>query len=190
MTAYGPTGEVIDQYMGQVGRTASAVRGLFVPEPEPGRNFAVKSLELFSKGRRTDTIRMGDDLSLRINLNLGEELRDCRIEIGLGIESRTGQRIVSLGTRWSGMRLEPCNDEFTVQCNLGCFPLNQGQYTIRLNLTDEADQLYEGHEGLGLIHVLPTDIYGSGMIPKGNKGFFYWKPAWDQMRLAEISPRK
>ena len=61
VVAYGPTDEVIDQYMAQFAKHDSTEPGLFMPEPEPGQSFVVKSLEILSRGRRTDTIRMGDD---------------------------------------------------------------------------------------------------------------------------------
>jgi hypothetical protein len=52
---------------------------------------------------------------------------------------------------------------------------------IRLNVTDEADRLLESHDKIGPLYVAPADVYGTGIIPAGSKGFFFWEPAWHQL---------
>ncbi len=58
----------------------------------------MKSLEIFSRGRRTDTIRMGDDLSLLVTLDFEAQPLPRSLAIGFGIETLTGVRVVSVGS--------------------------------------------------------------------------------------------
>jgi hypothetical protein len=178
VVAYGPTDEIIDQYMAQFGQTSSLEPGLFIPEPEPGRSCVVKSLEIFSQGRRTDTIRMGDDLSLVMTLDWEGRSPGRPVVMGIGIETAAGVRIVSMGSLQSGVELVASGDRLRVRCDTGILPLNQGQYTIRVILGDRSGNAVEVHEGLGVLHVLPADVFGNGLILSGQQGYFYWRSDW------------
>ena len=180
VVAYGPTDEIIDQYMAQFAKTGSTDPGLFVPEPVPGEGFIVKSLEILSRGQRTDTIRMGDDLVLLLTLDFESKPLFRSLAIGFGIETQTGQRIVSAGSTQTGFQIVPQNARFTVRCDLGCIPLNQGQFTIRVTLSERPEVASELHESLGLLHVLPVDVLGTGAILSASQGFFLWKSEWSQ----------
>jgi homopolymeric O-antigen transport system ATP-binding protein len=186
VVAYGLTEEVIDQYMAQFGPTGSLEAGLFIPEPEAGRSSVVKSLEIFSQGRRTDTIRMGDDLSLYVTLDWEGRSQGKPVVMGIGIETAGGVRIVSLASLQSGVEFESSGGEpLRIRCDAGMLPLNQGQYTIRVVVGDRSGSALEIHEGLGVLHVLPVDVFGNGLILTGNQGFFYWKSEWSLDDLSE-----
>ena len=178
VVAYGPTDEIIDQYMAQFAKHDSTDPGLFMPEPEPGSNFAVKSLEIFSRGRRTDAIRMGDDLSLLVTLDPEAQPSHRSVAVGLGIENSSGLRVVSLGSLQAGLEIPLSDEGLRVRCDAGVLPLNQGQYTIRVVLGDQAGRAIENHEGLGELNVMPADIFGNGLILTGNQGIFFWKSEW------------
>jgi len=178
LVAYGPTDEIIDQYMAMFAKQGSSHPGLFMPEPEPGQSFVVKSLEILSQGRRTDTIRMGDDLSLLVTLD-SEARSSCRLRaVGFGIETLNGLRVVTLGSPLADVKSTASDCGPTVRCDVGKLPLNQGQYTIRVVLGDGSPNAIEVHEGIGVLHVLPADVFGNGLILAGNQGFFYWKSDW------------
>ena len=85
VVAYGPTDEIIDQYMAQFAKHGSTDPGLFMPEPEPGQSFVVKSLEILSRGRHTDTIRMGDDVSLLVTLDPEAQPSHRSVAMGLSL---------------------------------------------------------------------------------------------------------
>ena len=178
VVAYGPTDEIIDQYMAQFAKTGSTEPGLFVPEPVPGEGFIVKSLEILSRGQRTDTIRMGDDLSLLVTLD-PEALPSHRsVAMGFGIENSSGLRVVSLASLQAGVEISLGEDGLRVRCEAGTLPLNQGQYTIRVVLGDQSGRPIETHDGLGVLNVMPADVFGNGLILAGNQGIFYWKSDW------------
>jgi lipopolysaccharide transport system ATP-binding protein len=180
VVAYGPTNKVIDQYMAQFGQTGSLEPGLFIPELEPGRSCVVKSLEILSQGRRTDTVRMGDDLSLVVTLDFEDQPLPRSLAVGFGIETLTGLRIVSAGSLHSGVQFVLKHGRFAVRCDLGEIPLNQGQYTIRVNLEERPGVAIEIHESLGMFHFLPADVFGNGEILHVGQGFFHWKSEWSQ----------
>ena len=81
--------------------------GLFVPEPEPGQSFVVKSLEILSRGRRTDTIRMGDDLSLLVTLDPEAQPSHRSVAMGFGIENSSGLRVEPLVSWMAKFSLMP-----------------------------------------------------------------------------------
>src|SRR5208337_2718099 len=116
VVAYGPTDEIIDQYMAQFAKTGSAEPGLFMPEPEPDKSFVVKSLETFSRGRRTDTIRMGDDLSLAITLDWAGRPPGRSPAVGIGIETAAGLRLVSLSSLHAAFEIAVNGGELKVRC--------------------------------------------------------------------------
>ncbi len=178
VVAFGPTDEIIDQYMAQFAKHGSTDPGLFMPEPEPGQSFVVKSLEILSRGRRTDTIRMGDDLSLLVTLD-PEALPSHRsVAMGFGIENGSGLRVVSFGSLHEGHEISLSDDGLRIRCDTGILPLNQGQYTIRVVLGDQAGRAIEIHEGLGVFNVMPADVFGNGLILTGNQGIFFWRSDW------------
>jgi lipopolysaccharide transport system ATP-binding protein len=178
VVAFGPTDEIIDQYMAQFAKTGSTDPGLFMAEPEPGKSFVVKSLETFSRGRRTDTIRMGDDLSLLVTLDPEAQPSHRSVAMGFGIENSSGLRVVTLASLQAGVEISLGEDGLRVRCDAGTLPLNQGQYTIRVVLGDGSPNAIEVHEGLGVLNVLPADVFGNSSILSGNQGIFYWKSDW------------
>jgi lipopolysaccharide transport system ATP-binding protein len=186
VVAFGPTEEVVDLYMAQFGKTNSDEPGMFIPDPEPDQSFIVKSLEIFSRGRRTDTIRMGDDLSLLVTLDFETQPLPRSLAIGFGIETLTGLRIVSAGSPQRGFRIVPKPGRFAVRCDLGEIPLNQGQYTIRVTLAERPGIVMELHENLGVLHFLPADVFGNGEILHPNQGVFHWGSDWSQEDTEQI----
>jgi lipopolysaccharide transport system ATP-binding protein len=178
VVAYGPTDEIIDLYMAQFAKHDSTDTGLFMTEPEPGQSCVVKSLEIFSRGRRTDTIRMGDDLSLLVTLDPEAQPTHRSVAMGFGIENSSGLRVVSFGSLQAGLEISLSDDGSRVRCDAGILPLNQGQYTIRVVLGDQSGRAMENHEGLGMLNVMPADVFGNGLILAGNQGIFYWNSDW------------
>jgi lipopolysaccharide transport system ATP-binding protein len=185
VAAYGPADEVVDHYMAQFGRSDSTEPGLFVPKQKPDQKLIVKSLEVFSRRRRTDTIRMGDDLSLLVTLDFEAQPASRSLRVGFGIETVTGLRIISLGSRQGGLEIATKKGAFEIRCDVGNLPLNHGQYAIRVALAESSGSLIEVHESLGMLHVLPTDVFSNGVILGGHQGFFYWMSDWS----LESSPR-
>jgi lipopolysaccharide transport system ATP-binding protein len=179
--ACGPTEEVIDLYMQQVHRPVGDGKpGLFVPRPETGSKSLVKSLEVYSRGRRTDTMRMGDDLKFLVTLD-GQARPDVLSGVvGIAIDTTTGVRVLSLGSGQSGFRFENNGGDIRVTCDTGSCPLNQGQYLIRLVLAVKPGMPLENREALGHLHVLPSDVFGDGQLLTEHQGFIFWKADWNQ----------
>jgi hypothetical protein len=184
--AHGPTAEVIDHYMTMFGKTDAPEPGRFVPKSEPGRGSIVKSLEIVSRGRRTDTMRMGDDLRLVLTLDLEGRSSHPAVTIGFGIETQLGLRVVSASARHQGAEIPTGGGAVVVTCDLGHVPLNQGEYAIRIFLGDRSDSQIEVHENLGALHVLPVDVFGSGVPLTRNHGFFFWKADWTTDPLCDV----
>jgi len=190
VVAYGPTEEVIDQYMAQFARTGSTEPGLFMPEPEPGKSFVVKSLETFSRGRRTDTIRMGDDLSLLVTIDFEAQPSLPCVTVGIGIETAAGLRVLSVGSLQEGVEIPTEKGRTVIRCDLGQIPLNQGQYTIRVVLGNGSAHIIEIHQTLGVLQVLQADIFGTGMLLSGSQGFFFWRSDWRTEPLPDGKPNQ
>jgi len=188
VVAYGPTDEIIDQYMEQFAKIGSTEPGLFLPVPEPGKSFVVKSLEILSRGRRTDTIRMGDDLSLLVTLDFEGQPSLPYVTVGFGIETSAGVRVVSVGSLQEGVEIPTEKGRTVIRCDLGQIPLNQGQYTIRVFLGNGSAHIIEIHQSLGVLQVLQADIFGNGMLLHGSHGFFFWRSDWRTEHLPDGGP--
>lgn len=187
VVAQGPTQEVIDHYMEEFAAVDSSEPGLFIPKPEPGRAFAVQSLEIYSQGQRTDTIRMGDDLSVVVTVD-PSVLPDCRsLAVGFGFETASGMRVVSLGSLSASKEFPTDSGKLRIQCDAGYLPLNQGQYAIRVTLSNGPGQGIEIHEALALLHVLQADVFGNCMLLSERQGFFYWKTRWRHEPIGEYA---
>ncbi len=180
VVGFGPTDEIIDAYMEQFAKHSTTDPGLFMTKPEPGQSFIIKSLELCSRGRRTDTIRMGDDLSFVVTLDWDGRPPDRSPALGIGIETSAGLRLVSLSSLHTTFEIAADRGEMKARCDAGILPLNQGQYNIRIVLAGQPGSAIEVHEGLGVLQVLPADVFGNGSILSGQQGLIYWKSAWSE----------
>lgn len=178
---YGTTDDVIELYLKQNDkRVDSGEPGLFVPVAEGGQKSMLKSLEILSCDRRTNRIRMGDDLNFRFLID-GQARPDIQSGlIGINIETLTGMRLVSLGSVHADFRFSTVGNEICVTCNADEIPLNQGHYRIRVVLGDIFSSPIENHESLGTLEVLPADVFGCGPILGSQQGVIYWKAKWLQ----------
>jgi len=188
VVGFGPTDEIIDAYMEQFAKHSTTDPGLFMTKREPGQSFVIKSLEICSLGRRTDTIRMGDDLSFAITLDWDGRPPGPAPAVGIGIETSAGLRLVSLSSLHAMFEIPVDQGELKVRCYAGILPLNQGQYNIRVILAGQPGSAIEVHEGLGVLHVLPADVFGNGSILSGQQGLIYWNSAWGEDAAVRWEP--
>lgn len=189
--AYGGTDDVIDEYMKQFGTgTGSTEPGLFVPPArEDGKPTMLKSLEIFSRGRRTNRLVMGDDLSFRITLDGAARPDIASGLIGIAIETTSGIRVLSLGSVHAGFRFSSNGDIVHVMCDTKRLPLNQGQYLIRVVLAEASSTPIENYEALGRLDVAPADVFGAGPMLSQQQGFFHWKAQWMTEEPVQVAAR-
>jgi lipopolysaccharide transport system ATP-binding protein len=179
----GPTDEVIDRYMQQVGSALTSLApGHFAPLPrEDGRPNMLRSMEFFSNGRRTNTTLMGHDLSVQLTLDGRAHRELSKGVIGLAIETPTGQRVISIGSGQAGFRFANEPSEFIVTCQLGRIPLNQGRYLMSVVIAEGQAAPIERHDSLGEFEILASDVFGHGQLLSAQQGFIYWKAQWKQV---------
>jgi lipopolysaccharide transport system ATP-binding protein len=115
----------------------------------------------------------GGRVEIRVECYADEKLD--RPGLGIGIDSFSGQRIVTLSSNFDPTLSRPryVLGTFSFSCIVE-LPLVPGGYTTRLNL-ESADQTVEGIEQAMSFTVLPADYYGSGRI---GRGVFLCRQEW------------
>lgn len=98
----------------------------------PGRAFCSAML-LDKQGDPTNYLPLGGDFHLRIGLDLSAPIEFPTI--GIGIDDRMGQRLLTLHTPLSEGCIERIAGHCSVDCRVERFPLAPGDYSVKLALS-------------------------------------------------------
>jgi lipopolysaccharide transport system ATP-binding protein len=140
-------------------------QGRFVPNAAGERRDALRAQIVGatvtdSRSGEIGQVRAGGRAEFRVDCFANETLD--RPGLGIGIDSSSGQRIVTLHTNHdpSLCRHGKVSGAFSFFCAVE-LPLVPGSYTTKLSL-ENADQTVDGLEQAMSFTVLPADYYGSG----------------------------
>ncbi len=132
-------------------------------------------IRLMRDGEPATAVRMGDPLTFEITYNLPETLRNP--VIGIGICNEQNVRVFSLSMWYDGERITELAGRGTILCDAGDVPLNQGIYFVKLVLTQDRRDIDVSDPALRF-EVVPTDVFGNGVIPTRSQGLIYTSAKW------------
>ncbi|WP_417749649.1 ABC transporter ATP-binding protein [Rosistilla oblonga] len=118
-----------------------------------------KDIRLLSPTRESvDVVLLGGELYLEIAIATDQLLRNPKF--GIGIDDLWGNRILTLHTPAREI-LETPSKEFCVSCRVRQLPLAPGKYTVKVALSENAQQLESIDKALGFA-VVECDAFQDG----------------------------
>jgi lipopolysaccharide transport system ATP-binding protein len=182
LAADGQPHELVTKYLAAEAVPENATRGLAA---HPGRRGGLKPImrriSLQSEqGREASAIRMGEGLSVRVDLDSATPIRPY---LSVCIKNNYGVPILTASTRVQNQYQfpEPVSVA-SVVCHLRKLPLLQGTYSIDLFLTEEYQDLDIVYDAISF-EVIAADVFGTGQIPPPNHGSIFW-PAEFELHAA------
>src|SRR5262249_33714794 len=113
--------------------------------PNPGRDVhrpdtIIRSVSVVDEeGQPTRPLPLGSTLRLRLRLSLPRRIQFACI--GVGFDSRSGERLLTVHTPTLGNALDVLDGNCTVACTIPHFPLAPGEYSVKVALTAKRAQL-------------------------------------------------
>ncbi len=176
----GEPGKIIERYMAAEAGQGSGERSLI---DHPGRRRdsipMMTSVALFSDSRQPISgLRMGSPLSVRVSFSSPEPLRPI---IGVNIRTAQGAPVFGVSNRWTHQGFDgPVLRSATISCDFKSLPLMPGTYIVDLGFGDFGDisrELDVVFEAIAF-EVFPTDVYGTGRLPRHTDGPVFWDANW------------
>jgi lipopolysaccharide transport system ATP-binding protein len=102
------------------------------------------------------------------------------LNLGLGINTYLGERLITLYTRFDptqALRDVDVVDGTTLVCRVPELPLAPGRYFLTLYL-DRSGEILDRVQNQIELQVLPSDYFGSGVLPTESQGPFMVRHEW------------
>jgi len=132
----------------------------------------IRSVTLMSKGIRTSSLRMGDELSVTVHFNCDAPIRHPRL--GIVISTQEGERVLCASNRFqSSPTYSEAVNEGCISCHLGMVPLMANRYTLTLYLGDRLDDSHRIENAI-TFEVTEYDCWGQGKLPPRRASHFWW----------------
>jgi lipopolysaccharide transport system ATP-binding protein len=135
IVSHGAVDNVLAHYRRQI------VGSMAQDEPCPFDNaqfFSGASL-IDQHGSARTFIELGREFHLRVNLACVHAIRHP--QIGIGIDNLTGQRMLTIHTPKSRRCIGPIIEKSVIHCRIAQFPLAPGEYTIKLSVTENCQEI-------------------------------------------------
>ena len=147
-----------------------------------GRHFRRAEL-LDQDDRPAAFVPLGGRFRLRIRLHAD---RIANPHIGIGIDSITGQRVLTVLTPLSRQAVGPIVGFKDVLCTIPQLPLPPGQYTMKLAIAENGQEL-EAIEGVVPFTVVESDAFGEG---RGfHRGVCVAPSEWEELNCNRAAER-
>jgi len=167
--ATGPVTEIVDRYLSS-GR--SEVEGKVTPSRPHGASIWITRAELTGGGPDGTSLRMGDELTLRVHFEA--DPATARPRLGWVLSDASGSRLLCANNRYSpNPPLPEPASEGTVECRLGMVPLMAGRYQLSLYLGDEVRDTHVLLDALNF-EIAPHDVWGEGKTPPQGVSAMWW----------------
>jgi len=121
---------------------------------------------------------MGSPLSVQVEFRSARPLRPT---LGVTIRTAQGAPVFGVSNRWTNAGFDgPQISKGTINCDFASLPLMPGTYTVDLYFGDFGDITRDLDVILGAtsFEVFPTDIYGTGALPRATDGPVIWQASW------------
>jgi hypothetical protein len=127
-------------------------------------------------GQLTPVYHTGEPLSIEIEFDGLATVTEP--EFGVGFDDVMGARIFSVASSQATTRLSAIRGRKKAVCLIDELPLAPGRYLLSFTASSRAHGTIDGLERAIAIDVLPTDFYGSGIVPDSAQGAVVVRSRW------------
>jgi lipopolysaccharide transport system ATP-binding protein len=180
LTAGGAPKEIIEQYIAKELGQDAGKRSLVEHPGRSGSSLPMMTLvRLFPKpGEPSGLMPIGSSLSIEVEFHAPQSLRPI---LGVTVKTAQGMPIFGVSNRWTHAGFEgPQLSEGIISCDFANLPLMPGTYSVDLYFGDFADFTRDLDVVLDAtsFEVYPTDIFGTGLLPRAMDGPVIWQASW------------
>ena len=171
LVAAGETRDIVRRYVSAMTNHGRSVLAA-------GRGRHIRAMRMMNvDGVETDQFLVGDDIVFE--LDLYHESGLDRPRLGIGLHNARGERLVTIHTDVQQNRRWSLNGERRVRAIWRNNRLAPYHYRIDVALWGESSEV-ESLAGCRTLEILPSDIYGTGVLPDANgQGYFVPDAHWE-----------
>lgn len=127
-------------------------------------------------GEEVVAIPMGAPVTFLIEIEASENINNPNV--GMALTTHVGQRLLRLNTSDVGFRVPQIKNKLSIACDIPHLPLLPGYYNIAIGLSEGEGNLQDYIEQVASLEIIPSDIFGTGRIPKGPGDLIFIKSKW------------
>ena len=135
LVADGPTREVVQHYRSHAFDHSTDTSGLAFDAAEYFSNATL----IDANDNPTNYLPLGGKLRIRMEVDAGTPIKNP--QIGIGIDSIMGQRMLTVHTPASHQAISKLFGKHIVECCIPDFPLAPGEYVLKLVLSENREEL-------------------------------------------------
>jgi len=172
----GPSARVVEQYVVESQEQIGTQRVEWI---EADRDRGEGFLLYRGKNGGDIIIRCGAPITIEFNVEAPKPLAEATV--GITILNPLGDPIASMSSKVQNVPSVPgCSRLWTIQCEMGCLPINTGTYSARVYLGNGVHDVARFSNAF-TIRVIEHDVFGWGnSLPSSDDwGPIYWAPQWD-----------
>jgi lipopolysaccharide transport system ATP-binding protein len=179
MVFWGDTADAVSHYVSSTAQKALADTDLTSHSGRTGGSKTIFRRLRFLRqdGTPSASVRLGEELVLEVTLNSGESIRDANL--GIGVNTDSGLRVLTLTTRFSGRAMDlRAGQPVIIRCSVPELLLSPGRYRLKLVLDRSSGESYDVVNDAATLAVEAADFYGSGFLPSASQGLVVSKVHW------------
>ena len=177
----GPIDQIVDKYLstGMHKNQAARKPSVLYENSNPDENIGILSVEILDlSDLPKDQIFTWDDLKVRIKYHSGQAIRNGSLVIKLS--DHMGNTIALLSTQPdSKLPMVIKKGLGQGECIIYKLPLTGGDYLLGCGLAIPNKEWLWWNEELADFHVLPKDVFGSGLSPTNKRGLIALNHDWN-----------
>jgi lipopolysaccharide transport system ATP-binding protein len=163
----GTSDEAISSYLQAQPYNGDSAQSLSVYR-QPGYEPIIQEIVLINgSGQVTDRVQSGGELTIQLEYSSPVRLRTPTF--GIGVDTIEGQRLFFLQTKLQYGVLKELSECGVIRCRVPLLPLAPGTYSLSIGCSANGKQL-DRLERVVRFHVVETDYYNTGFLPKPNQG--------------------
>jgi lipopolysaccharide transport system ATP-binding protein len=126
-----------------------------------------------------NTFAYGETIRIALKIEPPPKMEIRAPQIGIGINSTLGLRIITIGSFFSKTVLPPIKRPIEILCDIPAPRLLPGTYLLKIALSDDAtQQQLDVIEDELQLTIEPSDIFGSGKLPTPQQGMVGQDSVW------------
>jgi lipopolysaccharide transport system ATP-binding protein len=129
------------------------------------------------------------EVVVRLRFSAREKVAGHLLNLGLGINTILGQRLVTLYTRFDPaqqLKSIEVEDGTEIECRLPELPLRPGRYFMTLYLDQTGGELLDRVQNQVEFEILSADYFGTGQLPSDSQGDLMLRHHWRAPRPVRL----